>query len=133
MERTSPLYMQRFYPCKEALIAMLPLVLMAYVSNGLRPVLAVAISVLCGYGFDALMHKMRIAQKVHIELEWQNVADSVAQTVLTAFQPEYINVNYYDYKSMAFLTKRFYVGDRTVTSYNRTLGIGTISFNIIEQ
>jgi len=82
---------------------------------------------------DALMHKMRIAQKVHIELEWQNVADSVAQTVLTAFQPEYINVNYYDYKSMAFLTKRFYVGDRTVTSYNRTLGIGTISFNIIEQ
>ena len=82
---------------------------------------------------DALMHKMRIAQKVHIELEWQNVSDSVAQTVLTAFQPEYINVNYYDYKSMAFLTKRFYVGDRTVTSYNRLMGIGTISFNIIEQ
>ena len=82
---------------------------------------------------DALMHKMRIAQKVHIELEWQNVSDAAAQTVLTAFQPEYINVNYYDYKSMAFLTKRFYVGDRTVTSHNRILGIGTISFNIIEQ
>lgn len=82
---------------------------------------------------DALMHKMRIAQKVHIELEWQNVSDSVAQAVLTAFQPEYINVNYFDYKAMAFQTKRFYVGDRTVTSYNRLLGIGTISFNIIEQ
>ena len=59
MERNSPLYSQRFFPCKEALIAMLPLVLMAYVSNGVRPVLAVALSVLCGYGFDALMHKMR--------------------------------------------------------------------------
>lgn len=82
---------------------------------------------------DALMHKMRIAQKVHIELEWQNVPDSTAHAVLTAFQPEYINVNYYDYKAMAFLTKRFYVGDRSVTSYNRTKGIGTIAFNIIEQ
>jgi hypothetical protein len=82
---------------------------------------------------DAKMHKQRIAQKVHIELEWQNVGDAVAQAVLTAFQPEYISVNYYDYKAMAFQTKTFYVGDRQVTSYNRVLGIGTISFNIIEQ
>ena len=43
---------------------------------------------------DALMHKLRIAQKVHIELEWQNVSDSVARTILTAFNPEYINVQY---------------------------------------
>jgi hypothetical protein len=70
---------------------------------------------------------------VHIELEWQNVPDSVAKTVLTAFQPEYISVNYYDYKAMAFQTKTFYVGDRSVTSYNRKLKISTISFNIIEQ
>ena len=82
---------------------------------------------------DAKMHKLRIAQKVHIELEWQNVGDAVARTVLTAFQPEYISVNYYDYKAMAFQTKTFYVGDRSVTSYNRRLGIGTISFNVIEQ
>ena len=82
---------------------------------------------------DGLMHKMRIAQKVHLELEWQNVGDSDATTILTAFQPEYINVNYYDYKSMAYLTKRFYVGDRTVSSYNRVKHISTISFNIIEQ
>ena len=82
---------------------------------------------------DGLMHKMKIAQKVHIELEWQNVSDSVARTVLSAFQPQYIDVRYYDYKAMAFQTKEFYVGDRQVTSYNRTLGIGTISFNIIER
>lgn len=82
---------------------------------------------------DAKMHKLRIAQKVHIELEWQNVSDAVAQTVLTAFQPEYISVNYYDYKAMAFQTKTFYVGDRTVSSYNRVKHISTISFNIIEQ
>jgi len=82
---------------------------------------------------DGLMHKMRIAQKVHIELEWQNVGDADAEIILSAFQPEYINVTYYDYKSLAFLTKRFYVGDRSVSSYNRVLGIATISFNIIER
>lgn len=82
---------------------------------------------------DALMHKMRIAQKVHIELEWQNVSDADARTILTAFQPEYININYYDYKSMAFVTKNFYVGDRQVSSYNRAKGISTIAFNIIER
>ena len=82
---------------------------------------------------DALMHKMRIAQKVHIELEWQNVSDDVAHAVLTAFQPEYISVNYYDYKALAYVTKTFYVGDRNVSSHNRAMGIGTISFNIIEQ
>lgn len=83
---------------------------------------------------DGKMHKEIIAQKVHLELEWQNVSDNVASAVLAVFNAsEYLNVRYYDYKSMGFLTKRFYVGDRTVTSYNRTLGIGTISFNIIEQ
>jgi len=82
---------------------------------------------------DGLMHKEKIAQKVHIELEWQNVSDADAQVILTAFNPEYININYYDYKAMAFQTKRFYVGDRSVSSFSRLKGIGTISFNIIEQ
>ena len=82
---------------------------------------------------DGLMHKMRIAQKVHIELEWQNLDDVNAAIILNAFQPQYISVKYYDYKVNGFLTKTFYVGDRSVTSYNRVMGIGTISFNIIEQ
>ena len=90
-------------------------------------------SVDAGRTEDAKMHKLRIAQKVHIELEWQNVGDDVARTILNAFNPEYISVNYFDYKAMSYQTKTFYVGDRQVTSYNRVLGIGTMSFNIIEQ
>ena len=82
---------------------------------------------------DGKMHKKKIAQKVHIELEWQNISDSVAQTILTAFQPEYITVSYFDYKANTFLSKTFYVGDRTVSAYNRRKGISTVSFNIIEQ
>ena len=68
-----------------------------------------------------------------INLEWQNVSDTDAQTILAAFNPEYISVNCYDYKAMAFQTKTFYVGDRSASSYNRAKGIGTISFNIIER
>ena len=83
---------------------------------------------------DGKMHKEMIAQKVHLELEWQNVSDNVASAVLAVFNAsEYLNIRYYDYKSMGFLTKRFYVGDRSVTSYNRLLGISTVAFNIIEQ
>jgi len=79
------------------------------------------------------MHKLRIAQKVHIELEWQNIGDTEAQTILIAFQPEYISVKYFDYKAMDYMTKTFYVGDRSVSSYSRVKKIGTISFNIIER
>lgn len=82
---------------------------------------------------DAKMHKMRIAQKVHIELEWQNISDDAANIILAAFNPEYINVNYYDYRVRAYQTKTFYVGDRSVTTYSRIMGISTLSFNIIEQ
>ena len=82
---------------------------------------------------NGLMHKMRIAQKVHLELEWQNVDDAAAQTILTAFQPEYISVKYWDYRQNLFATKTFYVGDRSVSAYNRVKKIGTISFNIIER
>jgi hypothetical protein len=83
---------------------------------------------------DGLMHKELITKKVHLELEWQNVSDLTAQTVLQAFSAsEYFSVTYWDYRAMDYLTKTFYVGDRSVTSYNRVLQIGTISFNIIEQ
>lgn len=82
---------------------------------------------------DGKMHKKLITKKVHLELEWQNVFDADAATILTAFDDEYVNVNYYDYKAAAFLTKKFYVGDRQVTTYSRNPGMSTIAFNIIEQ
>lgn len=82
---------------------------------------------------DGLMHKERITQKVHIELEWAYIGDNDAQTILNAFDPEYIDVKYYDYKSKAVVSKTFYVGDRQVTTYNRVQKLSTISFNIIEQ
>jgi hypothetical protein len=83
---------------------------------------------------DGKMHKMRIAQKVHLELEWQYVTTAQASTILTAFNPEYISVKYLDPKAADFVTKTFYVGDRSAPAYNTKLGLWeNVSFNIIEQ
>ncbi len=83
---------------------------------------------------DGLMHKMRIAQKVHLNLAWQNVKTADVSTILNAFNPEYISIQYLDAKAGAYLTKTFYVGDRSVPAYNTSLGLwSNISFNVIER
>ena len=87
-----------------------------------------------GRAEDGSMHKMRITQKVHLELSWQNITTAQASTILTAFDPEYFDVNYLDPKAGGYVTKRFYAGDRSVPSYNTLLGVwSNVSFNIIEQ
>lgn len=83
---------------------------------------------------DALMHKMRIAQKVHLNLAWQNQKTADVSTILNAFNPEYISIQYLDPKANGYVTKTFYVGDRSVPAYNTSLGLwSNISFNIIER
>lgn len=80
------------------------------------------------------MHKKRIGQLVKLELAWNNVTTAEASAILTAFNPEYINVRYLDAKSGSFQTREFYVGDRSAPLYNATLGLwSNISFNIIER
>ena len=77
---------------------------------------------------------MRIAQKVHINLSWQYVTNADAKTILTAFNPEYVDVNYLDPLTNSYQTKTFYVGDRSAPIYNTRLGLWTsVSFNIIER
>lgn len=83
---------------------------------------------------DALMHKLRITQKVKLQLAWNNISTGDASNILTAFNPEYITVEYLDPMAGAYLTKRFYVGDRSAPMYNNTIGVwSNVSFNIIEQ
>lgn len=83
---------------------------------------------------DARMHKMRIAQKVHIELAWDYITTEAASIILSAFNAEYIPVTYLDPMLGAYTTRTFYVGDRSAPSYNTRLGLWSdVSFNIIEQ
>lgn len=83
---------------------------------------------------DALMHKQRVAQKVKIELKWNNIETDEVSEILNAFNPEYLSITYLDAKAGSFLTKTFYVGDRTAPLYNSTLGLWqNVAFNIIER
>lgn len=83
---------------------------------------------------DGKMHKMRIAQKVHLELEWSYLTTAQASTILNAFNPEYITVQYLDPRANGYVWKQFYVGDRSAPAYNTRLGLWeNVSFNIIER
>lgn len=83
---------------------------------------------------DGNMDKERITQKVKLNLEWSFVSIPDASTILNAFDPEYIEVEYLDAKAGGFVTKTFYVGDRSVPLYNSYYELWeNVAFNIIER
>lgn len=81
---------------------------------------------------DMVTHKMRKGQALRLELEWRHVSHADAATILQAFNPEYVDVEFLDAKSGTWVTKEFYVGDRNAPSYNVKLGYWeSISFALI--
>lgn len=84
----------------------------------------------------AKMYKNRIAQKVKISLSWNGVRPDKIKTILQAFQPEYVMVEYFDPLEGEVVTKEFYTGDKTapVNTWSGTNKLYTnVSFNIIER
>ena len=83
---------------------------------------------------DAIMNKKRIRQLVGLELSWQNITTKEVSTILKAFNPEYIEVNYLDAMEGKYVTKEFYVGNRSTPMYNAAKGLwSNLSFNIVER
>lgn len=83
---------------------------------------------------DTVMHKKRIGQVIGLELSWQNISNDEVSTILQAFNPEYLNITYFDAKEGDFLTAEFYVGNRSAPMYNATLGLwSNVSFNVIKR
>lgn len=82
---------------------------------------------------SGIMQKMRITRKRKLELEWKNVPMIVANAVLTAFAPQYVQVNCLDPLENGYVTKTFYSGDQRSSAYNVRINLWTVSFNIIEQ
>ena len=80
------------------------------------------------------MIKMRKGQAVRIDIEWAYPTFEDCAKVLTAFNPEYIKVNYFDGKANAFLDKIFYVGDRKSPMWSKKGGRWeSVGFGIIQQ
>ena len=62
---------------------------------------------------DALMWKNRVAQKRKLSCGWQGISPADASAILTAVNPEYISVTYFDAMDGQNETRTFYVGDRS--------------------
>lgn len=83
---------------------------------------------------DVTMDKKRIGQVVGVELSWSYLTIAEAATVLKAFNPEYVMVNYLDAMQGDFVTKEFYVGNRSAPLYSTSTGRWeNISFNLIAR
>lgn len=87
---------------------------------------------------DGVMHKLRIGQVAGLEFGWQNTDISKINTVLKAFNPEYVQIRYQDPLSGTasnnyFVTNIFYVGNRSAVAYNTSLGIWTCSFKVVDK
>ena len=85
---------------------------------------------------DALMHKNRVAQKRKIQVAYAGVTPEVARTVLTAINPEYITVRYFDPLTGGMENKEMYVGDRTAPVkwwWSGKKIFESLSFDLIER
>lgn len=85
---------------------------------------------------DAIMHKNRMAQKRKIDLAWAMPTPEEAHAILVAFNPEYINVTYFDPLDGQIVTRNFYTGDKTAPVKIWTVGnkrYESIAFNIVER
>lgn len=83
---------------------------------------------------DGLMHKKKIRTVDGITLEWAYPTTTELKVILAAFSAEYISITYLSPTAGDFVTKTFYVGDRSSPMYNSTLNRWeNVSFKIVER
>ena len=85
---------------------------------------------------DDVMHKNRTSQKIKLPLDWQGVTFAEAHEIISAFNPEYVDVKYPDVLAGGVVTKTFYVGDRTAPFKFYTVGdkrMNSVSLDIVER
>lgn len=90
-----------------------------------------------GRDLTGLMHSMKIAEKETITLTWNYPRPSVVQSALTAVEAsEYFSVRYPDEKTGSYVTKTFYVGDRSISTErwsSKQKLYSKLSFKLIER
>jgi hypothetical protein len=82
------------------------------------------------------MHKNRKGQKRTIKLVWNGLTQEEMHPILVAFNPEYINVTYYDPLDGQDVERTFYSGDKTAPVHIWTIDnkrYTSLTFNVIER
>ena len=85
---------------------------------------------------DGLMHVNLVTRKRKIAVAFNGITMAAASTVLQAIQPEYFNVYYFDPLDNGYVTKTFYVGDRSAPFkifWENDKRVDRLSFDIIER
>lgn len=85
---------------------------------------------------DTLMHKNRKAQKRKIALKWNGKSPTVTSKILKTFNPEYVQVKYWDMMANKYQTRTFYTGDRKAPVkwwFKNNKVVESVSFDIIER
>ena len=88
-----------------------------------------------GRAQDALMHKMKITEKRSLSLGWNNPTREETQEILSHFDPEYVNITYWDAR-LGQVTKTFYTGDMSADTKIWTVNnkrYSQLSFEVIER
>lgn len=84
---------------------------------------------------DALMHKMKVAEKRSLTLGWNNPTDEEVQEILSHFGSEYVDITYWD-AQLGQTTKNFYTGDMEADTKIWTVDkkrYSQLSFEVIER
>ncbi len=84
---------------------------------------------------DTRMHKNRRAKKRTLSLGWANLDKQKIHRILAAFDPEYVQVRYWDPLDGQDVTREFYTGDMEANVKWWAKGrerYSTLNFDIIE-
>lgn len=79
------------------------------------------------------MNKKRVGRETDAELEYTNLTNEEASTLLNAFDPEYVTIVYRDPKAGANQSKVFYITDRDIDAGQLATHWKTIVFGFIQQ
>lgn len=90
-----------------------------------------------GRDLTGLMHSMKIAEKETITVSWNYPRPEIVRSALQAVEArEYFPVRYPDEKTGNYVTKTFYVGDRSISTErwsSRQKLYSKLSFKMIER
>ena len=89
-----------------------------------------------GRTLDGVMHRMRVATKIRLDIVCRPLTDSEASTVLSALMPEYVTVKYNDPLAGGVVEKTMYANNNPATFLQMRGDVGLwddITFPLVEQ
>lgn len=83
---------------------------------------------------NLVMIKARLGMSKSLRLKWVNLTLTEISTVLKAFRPEYVQLEFLDPEEGGWITRKFYVSDREAACYDSSQDLwSSCGFTVIQQ